>query len=80
MIDDEADTTALEEISEDHDNAISAGSSTSATEVSATEQKADGPTFTIKEAEIPDTNLNGAPAAVNASPTESLPYDPRADL
>ncbi len=80
IIDDEADTTALEEISEDHDNAISAGSSTSATEVSATEQKADGPTFTIKEAEIPDTNLNGAPAAVNASPTESLPYDPRADL
>lgn len=41
----------------------------------------EGPTFTIKETELIEPTLTGAPAmAVKPNPTDALPYDPRADL
>ena len=84
LIDDEDDSeTSLEDISDDHAGhkpvsrpATETTAADKATTVSAT----DGPTFTIKETEIPDAETAVVPAAANPSPTEALPYDPRADL
>lgn len=72
-IDNDSVSSGLEDINDD--SASTAGQSEQVASASGSE-----PTFTIKTTESLTTQLQGAPAASAVSPTEALPYDPRADL
>lgn len=78
-IDDDDIHSGLEDITDDH---VTQSSEEVAALPSAhtPENEENGPTFTIKETEIEQSEVKGAPAASITNPTEAMPYDPRADL
>lgn len=78
-IDDEDIHSGLEDITDNHVTQSSAAASALTTSPSTPDTE-NGPTFTIKETEILESEIKGAPAASVSNPTEAMPYDPRADL
>lgn len=70
--------SGLEDITDDH--VTQSSEEVAALPSASSETEEDGPTFTIKETEIEQSEIKGAPAASINNPTEAMPYDPRADL
>ncbi len=70
--------SGLEDITDDH--VTQSSEEVAALPSASSEAEEEGPTFTIKETEIEQSEIKGAPAASINNPTEAMPFDPRADL